>query len=290
MTRAVPFDELTAAAAAVTTTFEDAPSGPVEVADPYSAHGFAVVALRGTPAGEDTLLTLSAALGLGEPFVPPLYRLGGGAAPTVSRISAASNAETADADHPSFGRTVGQEFHCDGTLQDIGFVKATVLLCELPAPEGGKSLLFNASAAFARLIAADPAAAVALATPGTLVRQANINGSSEQNAGPVFTVQDGRLVARYCVTDTDRWEVPAGVVEADLRRGIEFLRRAALPGSPDHLELTLGPGEAIVFDNTRLSHGRSAYRDSPDRRRCLYRSLHLAHPSGVTIPAAAGAR
>ena len=58
----------------------------------------------------------------------------------------------------------GQRMHTDGTLQDIGEVKASVLVCEAAAAEGGATMLFNTSAAFAELIMTDPAAAVALAT------------------------------------------------------------------------------------------------------------------------------
>ena len=288
----VPMEELLAAARSARTTFQLVPAEPVamadagavtaveaqRVADRYARHGFAILALPAGPLTEDSVAALAGSLGLGEPFVPPLYLLAG-AAPAVSRISAGSTAGTTDADHPSFGRTVGQELHCDGTLQDIGYVKASLLVCASPATEGGDTILFNASAAFARLARSDPAALAALATPGSLIRQANINGSTELNAGPAVTVQDGRLVCRYCVTGTDRWAVPAGVAAADLWRGVDFLREASRPGSPDFLQLRLDAGQAIVFDNTRISHGRTAYRDSGGNHRALYRSLHLAHPS-----------
>ncbi|MER8072284.1 alpha/beta hydrolase fold domain-containing protein [Streptomyces sp. NPDC094034] len=294
MSPAIPLTELLAAARSVTTTFDLIPEEPVpvadagalvplelsQVADRYARHGFAIIQLPPGPFTDKSLLALAESLGLGEPFLPPLYRLGGTVA-TVSRISAAANEGTVDADHPSFARTVGQELHCDGTLQDIGFIKASVLLCESPAAEGGDTTLFNASAAFARLLMTDAAAATALATPGVLIRQANVNGSTEVNSGPAFTVQDGQLICRYCVSGTDRWAVPADVTEADLWRGVEFMRWASQPISPFFARLRLGEGQAIVFDNTRISHGRSPYSDSKTQHRCLHRSLHLTHPRGV---------
>jgi len=302
MPEAVTAGALLAAAAAVRTSFAGVPAAPVLArgATPsprecgravarYTRHGFAVLQLTGqvTPG---TPLELAAALGLGPPFVPPLYARDGAAGPPVSRISAAFNTGTPDARHPSFGQAGGQHLHCDGTLQPIGYVKTSLLVCESPAAAGGDTTLFNAAAAYARLAAADPAAAVALATPGVLVRQASINGCTDVNAGPAFTLARGRLVCGYSVTETDRWAVPDGVPAADLHRGVTFLRHAAAQGSPFFIRLRLAAGQAIAFDNTRVSHGRTPYRDSPGRTRCLYRSLHLRHPrAAVPAPAGTGA-
>ncbi|RKN44890.1 TauD/TfdA family dioxygenase [Streptomyces hoynatensis] len=285
------FDEVLAAARRAGTTFDKIPGDPVPVRSPsgigpleaseivarYDRHGFAVLELASGPATPQALEALAARLGLGDPFLPPLYRKGGTTTP-VAQISAASNAGGRDENHPSFGRRVGQRLHCDGTLQAIGYVKASVLLCEQPAAEGGETILFNASAAYAQLAAVDRAAAAALTAPGVLVRQANVNGCTDINANPAFSVQDGRLVCGYSVTETDRWAVPEGVSEADVHRGVGFLLNASLPGSRHFAQFMLGAGQAIVFDNTRISHGRTAYRDSGNHRRRLYRSLHLRHP------------
>jgi alpha-ketoglutarate-dependent taurine dioxygenase len=292
MDQSVPVEELLAAARAVETTFNGIPSHPVPlrsrpglsaaevhwIVGRYNRHGFAVFGPVPGSVSAETPAILARALLLGDPFVPPLYTLGGRQAAPVSRISAAFNSGTDQADHPSFGRTVGQRLHCDGTLQEIGLVKASLLLCESPACDGGETILFNSSAAYAELAAADPPAAVALAAPGVLVRRANIHDCTEANTGPAFTVQRRQLVARYCVTETDSWVVPDQVQAEDVYRGVEFLRRAAEPGSSYYARLTLDAGQAIVIDNTRISHGRMAYRDSPDRRRCLYRCLYLRHP------------
>lgn len=295
-----PAEVLLAAAASASISFGGIPAAPVparaaalgprecaQVAERYTRHGFAVLQLTG-PVTQGTPLELAASLGLGRPFVPPLYTRNGGPGAPVSRISAAFNTGTPDARHPSFGQAGGQHLHCDGTLQQIGHIKASLLVCESPAAAGGDTTLFNAAAAYAELAAADPAAAVALATPGVLVRRANINGCTDVNAGPAFTVRQDRLVCGYSVTETDRWAVPAGTAAADLYRGVAFLRHAAAPGSPFFTQLRLSAGQAIAFDNTRVSHGRTPYRDSPARRRCLYRSLHLRHPRAA-VPAAAGA-
>jgi hypothetical protein len=216
---------------------------------------------------------------MGVPFIPPLYTLGGRVASPVSRISAAANSATADAAHPSFGRTVGQALHTDGTLQDIGEIKSSVLACKSPAAEGGTTMLFNASAAYRELLKVDAEAALVLATTGCLIRRANINGSIESNDGPAFGVNtEGELITRYSVTETDTWNVPEGVDPTSLWRGVEFLDQRARLGSPEYVELDMLADQIILFGNCRISHGRHAYRDSPERQRCLYRSLHLKHP------------
>lgn len=288
---AEPVHRLRTAARSVRTTFDGLPRGPVHLdrldqPDPaalgealrrYERHGFAVLQLATGSAGPGTAERLAEVLGLGAPFVPPLYARSGNSS-GLARISAATNAGTTEADHPSFGRTDGQRLHVDGTLQEIGLIATSLLVCEAPAAEGGETLLFNSLGAFTQLLSEDPAAAVALTVPGVLVRQANINGSTDAHSGPTFALRGTELVGRFSVSTTDRWEVPAGVDEADLWRAVGFLTCAALPGSSHHARLTLAADQVLLLANSRISHGRTSYRDSETARRCLYRSLHLRHP------------
>lgn len=285
----IAIDELTRSARAVRTTFADIPAEAVEIrSDPkpealaevvrrYERHGYAVVAVGGEVTRERHL-ALGEALSLGEPFIPPLYLRGSVRPGPVSTISAAANASTSEGAHPSFGRSVGQRLHCDGTLQPIGFLKATLMTCREPAADGGVNTLFNSVAAFAELLAADLPAAVALTWPTAMVRAANVNGSDDVNVGPAYTVQNGRLVGYYCATETDSWNIETHPDPEALRRGIAFVERAASLGSPHFRTTELAAAEAILLDNTRLSHGRSAYVDSAEHRRLMLRTLHLSHP------------
>lgn len=281
-------------AASTVPTFDDVPwTEPVpvgsepardhvaELVERFVRHGFAIAQLD--PASdEDVLAEFADALGIGPAFVPPLYRTAADSAPpTVSRISAARNAGTADAAHPSFGRTSGQRLHCDGTLQAVGEIRTTLLLCQAQGISGGETLLFNSPAAFVRLLHDDPAAAVALATPGVLVRQANINGRRDENRLAAFTVLDSRLVTAFSQTETDRWEVPEGIPEDDVRRGVEYLE--ACTRDPElYRELTLEPGQLFILSNAELSHGRAPYVDSAQTQRCMLRSLHTELPALAT--------
>ncbi|MGC4880059.1 TauD/TfdA family dioxygenase [Micromonospora sp. DT43] len=256
----------------------EAPGVVQEIVERYDRHGFAVLQLADGAGEEKSLPRTAAALSLGDPYLPPLYQLGSDRpAPAVSRISAAFNAGTSDGRHPSFGRTNGQHLHTDGTLQDIGHIRTTLLVCQSQGVDGGHTTLFNSTAAYARLLRQDPAAASALATSGALVRQANINGCADENHGPVFAVVEGELLTRYSVTATDRFEVPSGVDPDDLRRGVDAMVMAA--AEPEFfLQATLSADQMLVLANSRVSHGRTPYRDSATQRRCMFRSLH-------TVPA-----
>jgi hypothetical protein len=292
MQHATTIDDVLAAAAAVRTTFENIPPEPVPVksvasieadeslaiVERYERHGFAIVQLMAHETTTDALLDLADGLGLGAPFTPPLYKVGLGAPASISTIAAKPVASLGEPHHPSFEGTAGLRFHCDGTLQPIGYVKVSVLLCQSRAAEGGDTTMFNAAAAYSLLATVDAPAAIALATSGVLIRQANINGCVDVNAGPAFAVDEGQLVCCYSVSDTDRWAAVEGVDAAALHRGVGFLLHASLPGSPFYTQLTLEAGQVILFDNTRVSHGRTPYVDAPEQRRCLFRSLHLRHP------------
>jgi alpha-ketoglutarate-dependent taurine dioxygenase len=254
-----------------------------EVVHRYQRHGFAIVQLPRGTTGEHSLAPIAEALRLGDPFVPPLYRLNGNTPPVVSRISAGLNVSTPDATHPSFGRTSGQRLHTDGTLQDIGEIRTTLLLCQSVSRTGGDTRLFNATAAYAGLLATDLPAALALATPGCLVRRATVNGSDDFNAGPAFAVVDDQLVTRYSLTGTDRWEVPDGISADDLWRGTAYLEKCAEDPTL-YRELRMAPAQVLVLANARLAHGRTAYTDDPRQPRCMFRTLHEREPSPELTP------
>jgi hypothetical protein len=242
----------------------------------FTCSAFAVIELNADMGGPAALNYLAELLHLGGLFVPPLYKSGDVAAASFSRISAGSGTYGS---HPAFESNSGLDMHCDGTLQEIGLVKTSLLVCETPAAEGGATTLFHAAAAYGELARTDETAAIALASPSVLVRRANINGCDDANIGPGFTVKDGKLVCGYSVSTTDTWQAPPNVDPDDLERGLDFLRLASAFGSPWYTEVNLRRGQVLVIDNTTLSHGRRPYRDSPTLPRCLYRGLYLKHPA-----------
>ncbi len=243
----------------------------------YNHFGFCIVQLESEQINSETILSLGKILNLGDAFIPPLYSQGDYKASSVSKISTRDDAKS----HPTFQYEVEVKWHCDGTLQEIGYVKTSILLCESPGAEGGDSILFNATAAFAELLSLDVDAAIALATPGSLIRQANMNGCSDKNVGSVFSVRDRKLVTAYSITETDRFAVGQDINPDDLRRGVSFMHKASQPGSAYYHQLRLEASQAIIFANSKISHGRTSYKNTPTSRRCLYRSIFLEEPSIV---------
>jgi hypothetical protein len=72
------------------------------------------------------------------------------------------------------GAAVG--WHTDGARRRLGAIRTSLVACLRPAPVGGSSLLFNATAAFVELARSDPAATAALMAPDVLAHTATVAG------------------------------------------------------------------------------------------------------------------
>lgn len=237
----------------------------------YAGAGFAIV--QGPPdPGREQLRALARALKLGKAFIPPLYR---SSVHTGEDGVSAITASTASP-HP-FQSRGGQNLHCDGTLQCLGQIPTTVMLCVRPGASGGASVLFNAPAAFLELHANDSDAAEQLTHPGALVRASTLV-AGHATTGPAFRWDGDRLITRYSVTDTDTYHPRCANDTDALERALRFLRHAARPGSPHRCEFTLRAGQALLLANDRVCHGRTAYRDTPGGERLLLRSLFTRRP------------
>ncbi|MFE9258926.1 TauD/TfdA family dioxygenase [Streptomyces sp. NPDC006879] len=234
----------------------------------YQQQGYAVVQVHGSASTTSDLFTLAKALNLGAPFTPPVYKNSPHTSGGVSDISARK-----DGAHP-FEGSRGQDLHCDGTLQHLGEVPTTILLCSAPAAEGGVTYLVNLVDAYTALLRTDPEAAEQLAHDGALKR----TSGSHSVIGPAFTEQQpGHLMSRYSRTVTDRYYALPGRQGA-LKRALAFMDAAARPGSAFRTEVVLDSGQALIFANDQMGHGRTAYLDAPSRPRLLRRGLFTTRP------------
>ncbi|MDI9889390.1 TauD/TfdA family dioxygenase [Streptomyces sp. HNM0645] len=234
----------------------------------YQQQGYATVQVRGSASTSSDLFTLAEALNLGAPFTPPVYKNSPHTSSGVSKISARP-----DSDHP-FSGSLGQNLHCDGTLQHLGEVPTTILLCAAPAAEGGVTYLVDLVDAYAALRRTDSEAAEQLAHDDALKR----TSGSRSVTGPAFAEQQpGHLMTRYSRTVTDCYCALHGH-QAALERALAFMDAAARPGSAFRTEVTLGSGQALIFANDRVGHGRTAYRDDLSHPRLLRRGLFTARP------------
>jgi alpha-ketoglutarate-dependent taurine dioxygenase len=243
--------------------------------DEISHAGFAVADL-GVADNDPTavIARVSDWLGLGEPQVPALYRLK--AAAKYSSPYQGIQGDTTDG-HPGFGTTAGQEWHVDGLLDDIGALKTTVLYCVQPAHSGGVTEIFNAVAAFQELRNVDLQAAEALLSPTALERRATIPGVDAKAIGPVFALEaDGEVSTRFTDNDTCVWDYAAGSA-GSLERALKFLRQST-KDARYRTSARLAAGEALIFRNDRVAHGRTPYQDEPKARRLLIRSIYSRAP------------
>jgi alpha-ketoglutarate-dependent taurine dioxygenase len=250
----------------------DAPSQLVHNLD---EHGFVRVTMTEPGPPDAKLATLSAALRLGEPYIPALYRF----VETKDYATSYSDIRSGTTDgHPGFSTTAGQAWHVDGLLDDIGDIKTTILYCVRAAHRGGETLLFNSLAAFTELRDSDPAAAEALLSPEALNRRSTIPTIDVNATGPVFSVdEEGELIARYTDNETCTWNFSAGP-PGGLQRALTFFR-AATHDPRYRLGIHLAAGQALIFRNDRLSHGRQSYEDIPSARRHLVRALYTNRPT-----------
>lgn len=241
----------------------------------FHNHGFAILdCSQEKESNEQSILKLGKIFNLGEVFVPPLYTKGQYKTNNISTIKAQEESKH----HPSFKCNDKVELHCDGTLQPIGMIVTSILLCKSPAAQGGDNILFNATLAFKELLSKDPQAAIALSTHGSLVRQANLNHCTDKNIGPAFTIKDERIICAYSTTKTDSFIAAEGIDADDLKRGVDFMYQMSLENSPYFYKFCLQEGQAIMFANTRMAHGRTSFYNSKKRMRCLYRGIFLTQP------------
>jgi len=260
----------------------DAPGQPIDAArnsilEDYYTSGFALfqIQLAGQSPSE-ALHNLTAALNLGEAFVPPLYQFSHSTLYDDLGMSSLVAAQgVAPPSHPVFGSTDALELHTDGTLQEIGEIPTSVLFCVTPAWEGGHTTLFQSVNAFSALQRSDPALASALLDSRALTRQASVNGSREKCTGPVFTYKEGALVTRYSVTDRDRWNVDEVGRLTDAKSAMGGLAQL---NTPYYHQVSLGTGQGVILANNRVSHGRTGFSNSPNQIRQMLRVLFARQP------------
>lgn len=256
-------------------TIDPAGTGLAELADRIETFGFGVAVTPAALQPHRSIELIAEAWSLGEPYVPQLYRLPGGERFSTTSVDVLASA---DGTHPGLQVQDGQAFHVDGLIDRPEEVPVVLLYCVRPAESGGRTVLFNSTAAFHRLRSLDPAAASALTAPTVLRRTSSLPGVPAHRDGPAFRVlDDGSISGRYADGATETWTAAPGQA-GDLRRALSFLRSAGRPGTGYVASLHLQAGQCLVMRNDRLSHGREAYHDAPGRRRHLVRCVYGRTP------------
>ncbi|TIL31691.1 TauD/TfdA family dioxygenase [Mesorhizobium sp.] len=225
---------------------------------------------------EAGILKLADFMMLGPTYTPSLYD-----APTSEVYTQPAKfnhvgGPALKADHPAFSTTVGLDLHTDGTLNPIGEVQTCILGCVTEAAEGGDSVLFRAAALAESLLAEGADWLEPLFDPGALRRHTTVGETLKHADGPVLLRSDGRIQSRYCATPRDEWRYGAVPGLAQARERFE----EAMTNSPDFsMVFRLRAGQALVMCNSRISHGRTEFRDKPGCARHMVRALFRSGPA-----------
>jgi alpha-ketoglutarate-dependent taurine dioxygenase len=158
-------------------------------------------------------------------------------------------------------------------------VRAFVLHCVQSAPEGGENLLLDHEIAYLLLRDGNPKHVRALQETDALTIPPRMeSGRIERPAqsGAVFCVDsDGCLHMRYTARSVSiSWKDSAATRDA-----VAALERLYAGSSSWIFRARLEPGMGLVCNN--VLHNRSAFSDSPDRRRLIYRARYYERITGT---------
>jgi len=242
-------------------------------------YGFVIVSMPSWSSPESAINSLADWIGLGEPYLPELYR--SPEAATFGNVYTDIKQDP-DVGHPGFNTNTSQDFHVDGVVEPLSKLRTSLLFCVSPAAHGGRTVLFNSCAAFEALAEVDRAASDVLLADGVLERFATLAYSNASMRGPAFAYDNsGRPITRFSDGRTERWHAPAGR-EKDLERALVFLRaKYSQEGQGYRVAAGLRSGQCLIMRNDWLSHGREAFRDLKDRPRHLIRALYLSVPRSI---------
>ena len=164
-------------------------------------------------------------------------------------------------------------WHTDGYYNALDRrILGMTLHCAQDALSGGENALLDHEIAYIQLRDANPDYVAALMRPDAMTIPARMdedNVARPEQSGPVFAVDpaEGFLTMRYTArTRSIVWKADA-VTEAAVKALAEILA-----SSEYILSARLAPGMGLVCNN--VLHTRSAFADSPEHRRLLYRGRY----------------
>jgi alpha-ketoglutarate-dependent taurine dioxygenase len=164
-------------------------------------------------------------------------------------------------------------WHTDGYYNALDRrILGMTLHCAQDAESGGENALLDHEIAYIQLRDANPDYVAALMRPDAMTIPARMdedNVARPEQSGPVFAVDpdQGFLTMRYTartrsiVWKDDTATQAAVKTMADILAGSEYI-----------LTARLAPGMGLVCNN--VLHTRSAFSDSPEHRRLLYRGRY----------------
>jgi hypothetical protein len=218
---------------------------------------------------EASMRSWGSALGLGKPYVPILYREGKtskfGTSDGVNDVGGPSIGLS----HPGFSLDTELQLHTDGTVEGIGQVRTVLLMCVRPALEGGETVVVRTSRLLECLDAGELSQLAPLFDTEALRRHGTVK--LLYGDGPVFSFENERILGRYSVSPRDEWRYD---VVKGLARARSFFDDLLERADGIVHRIKLKQGQMLIFDNSRISHARTAFKSHPENPRHLLRALY----------------
>ena len=165
-------------------------------------------------------------------------------------------------------------WHTDGYYNSADRqIRAIILHCVNPAPDGGMNSLLDHEIAYLLLRDKNPDYVAALMAPDAMTIPANEETTEEQRlavTGPVFSVDsvDGSLHMRYTArTRSIIWKD-----DDTTRKAVAYLTDIMENGHDYVFDYTLGAGEGVICNN--VLHKRTAFENDGASSRLLYRARY----------------
>lgn len=159
-------------------------------------------------------------------------------------------------------------------------IRAFILHCVKPAPEGGENTLMDHEIVYLLLRDKNPDYIRALMASDAMTIPANEEASAEDRkaiTGPVFSVDsdDGSLHMRYTArTRSIIWKD-----DEITRKAVAFLSDLLENGNDYMFSYKLGAGEGLICNN--VLHKRSGFENESDASRLLYRARYYDRIKGT---------
>lgn len=219
---------------------------------------------------QDVIAFLTSELKLGEPYIPPIYRMGDHSSYVESSGLNHIGGPAQNSNHPAFSSSERLDLHTDGTLDRIGDIQTSILVCVNPARKGGDSVLFRSAALAEKLLHEGDIDLEPFFSHIALRRHTTILDKVLYADGPVLGWKKKQIVSRYCITPRDKWQFGAVTGLEDARKAFE----AYVKNHPSYTsKVRMLSGQVIIMNNNRISHGRTAFNDESSSPRHMIRAL-----------------
>lgn len=235
----------------------------------YSENGFAIFDTGNDLVTPEYLERFSFDLGLEKPIVPGVYA-NIDSFSTEKGFNRITNKKIDRLEHKAFRTTSSQNLHVDGTLEQIGLIKTTLLFCLNQGISGGENNIFNSVGAFYNFLISDFERAKLFFENKTLRRYSHLNNL--EYIGPAFKIVNNKIISRFSFDNTSDWNYGFKNIDG-LKDSYLYFMENYVYNDSYHTTIKLNPGQGIIMANDKIAHGRNEFIDSESTQREMIRGL-----------------